>query len=328
MGVGAADTNLPSEYFNTVLYTGNGGTQRVGGYINRGFISKSQTAGVEIPNVENLFQKKDTEHSVSLWFNGNPNQYAGEIFSDYATESFTVFLYVNPSGYLVGSVRMNSSEVSITSSTTVNDGEWHQVVYTYKNSTSTIKMYLDGSLVGSNTIPSSSYYSASGTNIKITAGSVYYPPSSAYSHGINGVIDQLRIFNREVTSSEVTTLYEETHASTTISTTDIFSDGSGVALYQFDGNANDTGGVNGKFGAAAIFNGTTSNISIPTLGGSFYDSDFSISMWVNMNSLGAVATGYLFSGAGSRDIFMNFNTGDSGGGISARLYDGAIRDVV
>ena len=287
----AADSNLPSEYFNTVLYTGNGGTQRVGGYINRGFISKSQTAGVEIPNVENLFQKKDTEFSVSLWFNGNPNAYAGEIFSDYATQSFTVFLNVNPSGYLQGSVRMNSSEVFITSSTTVNDGEWHNVVYTYKNSTSTINMYLDGSLVGSGTIPSSSYYSASGTNIKITAGSVYYPPSSSYSHGINGVIDQLRIFNKEVSSSEVTTLYGETHASTTIGTTDIFSDGSGVALYQFDGNANDTGGVNGKFGAAAIFNGSSSYISTGINANNITTISYSFWAFIDSNVSGNVIGG-------------------------------------
>ena len=111
-------------------------------------------------------------------------------------------------------------------------------------------------------------------------------------------------------------------------TTDIFKDRSGVALYGLDYDASDAGGASGKFGEAAIFNGTTSNISIPTLGGSFYDSDFSISLWVNLNSLGGTSTGYLFSGAGSRDVFINFNTGDSGGGISARLYDGAIRDVV
>ena len=111
-------------------------------------------------------------------------------------------------------------------------------------------------------------------------------------------------------------------------TTDIFKDGSGVALYGLDYDASDAGGASGKFGEAAIFNGSSSNISIPTLGGSFYDNDFSISLWVNLNSLGAVSTAYLFSGAGSRDIFINFNSGDSGGGISARLYDGTIRDVV
>ena len=127
----AADTNLPSEYFNTVLYTGNGGTQRIGGYINRGFISKSSTAGVEIPNVENLFQRKDTEYSVSVWFNGTPNAYAGEIFSDYAYESFSSYIYIDPSGYLKAEVRMNFSPATITSSAVVNDGEWRHICLLY-----------------------------------------------------------------------------------------------------------------------------------------------------------------------------------------------------
>ena len=279
----AADTNLPSEYFNTVLYTGNGGSQRVGGYINRGFISKSSTAGVEIPNVESLFQRKDTEYSVSVWFNGTPNAYAGEIFSDYADESFTSYIYINASGYLQVEVRMNTSPTNIISSAVVNDGEWHHVVYTYKNSTSTIKMYLDGSLVGSGTIPSSAYNSSSGSNVKITFGSVWYPPTSSYSNGLNGVIDHARIFDRVVTSSEVTTLYGETHASTTIGITDIFSNGSGVALYQFDGNANDTGGVSGKFGSAAIFNGSSSYVSLPNLLNNI-TSTFSFSGWFKVSS--------------------------------------------
>jgi hypothetical protein len=113
-----------------------------------------------------------------------------------------------------------------------------------------------------------------------------------------------------------------------------------LAYYKLDSDALDSSGNGyngtasnitygaGKFGNAGEFNGSSSYISIPTLGGSFYDSDFSISLWVNLNSLGGGSTAYLFSGAGSRDVFINFNTSNSGGGISARLYDGTIRDVV
>ena len=162
-----------------------------------------------------------------------------------------------------------------------------------------------------------------------------------------GSIDQVRIFPTALSSSNVSLLYAETSA--TSSTLDYPV--TATALYEFSGNANDTGNtyngtatnveyayngtatnvnfnVAGKFGNAGEFNGSSSYISVPTLGGSFYDNDFSISLWVNLNSLGAGSTGYLFSGAGSRDVFINFNTGNSGGGISARLYDGTIRDVV
>ena len=89
---------------------------------------------------------------------------------------------------------------------------------------------------------------------------------------MTGKIDQVRLFNKGLSSSEVTTLYNETSASATKSTTDIFDDSSGVALYELEGNANDTGGIGGKFGTAAIFNGngyiafdglqTSSNMSV------------------------------------------------------------------
>jgi len=68
----------------------------------------------------------------------------------------------------------------------------------------------------------------------------------------NGSIDQVRIFNTALTSTDVATLYAETGSSSTKSTTDIFGDGSGVALYELEGNANDTGGN---------YNGTATNVN-------------------------------------------------------------------
>ena len=68
----------------------------------------------------------------------------------------------------------------------------------------------------------------------------------------NGKIDQVRIFNKALSSEEVTTLYGENNTSSTKSTTDIFDDGSGVALYEFEEGAKDTGGVNGYIGRWCI----------------------------------------------------------------------------
>ena len=59
----------------------------------------------------------------------------------------------------------------------------------------------------------------------------------------------------------------------TIDKVDIFGDSSGVALYQLDGNANDTGGNyhgtetaitygGGVYERGAVFNGTASDISL------------------------------------------------------------------
>ena len=45
-------------------------------------------------------------------------------------------------------------------------------------------------------------------------------------------------------------------------TTDIFKDNSGVALYTLDYDASDSGNATGKFGEAAIFNGSSSVVTI------------------------------------------------------------------
>jgi hypothetical protein len=126
----------------------------------------------------------------------------------------------------------------------------------------------------------------------------------------NGKIDQFRIFNKVLSQQEVTTLSIETHAYTTISTTDIFDDNSGVALYQLDGNANDTGGVSGKFGSAAIFNGSSSAISTPITANY---SNLSISCWVKFNALptgGADATlvskGFYVSGSNTQYLQLRY----------------------
>ena len=68
--------------------------------------------------------------------------------------------------------------------------------------------------------------------------------------------------------------------------------GNGVALYQLNGNANDVSGNyngtasnvtygTGVFGQAGVFNGSSSRIDLPSLGGISPSSDFTISCWVN-----------------------------------------------
>jgi len=45
----APSGNLPSGYFNTVLYTGNGSAQRIGGYINRGAVFNGSNSFISLP---------------------------------------------------------------------------------------------------------------------------------------------------------------------------------------------------------------------------------------------------------------------------------------
>ena len=109
-------------------------------------------------------------------------------------------------------------------------------------------------------MPSNSY---SGGSPVVGIGRQQHPSSSTYAY-FSGVIDQVRVFNKAISSDEVTTLYNETFDSATKSTTDIFADRSALALYQFENSVNDTGGASGYYGAGAIFNGSSSKIELPT----------------------------------------------------------------
>lgn len=82
-------------------------------------------------------------------------------------------------------------------------------------------------------------------------------------------------------------------------TTDIFKDNSGVALYTLDYDGSDAGGASGKFGEGAVFNGSSSKITLPSSGTTPIDlstENWTVSLWFKQN---ARATTTIFSKWGS-----------------------------
>jgi hypothetical protein len=128
----------------------------------------------------------------------------------------------------------------------------------------------------------------------------------------DGEIDQVRIYNTALDSTDVSNLYAETVSDT--STLSFPSGKTAIATYQLDGNSTDlSGNYNGtdtnityaydgaetnieyrfgKYGQAAVFNGSSSYItsnSLPSIG----TGDFTFSCWFNQNS--GSSQGALFS---------------------------------
>ena len=320
-GAAAADAVFtPSENFNTVLYTGNGSTQRIGGYINRGALFNGSTSYITVEPSPVAQPDSDADFSLSMFFSTEQVPTSGfrTLISDHnpnsgsQTATLGLIIYGNSSGQhfslqraFSGTAYWNSTTTTV--HTTLSANTWYHLAATYKSSNREAKIYLNGSLLATYTLSDS--YSGFNLASGFTLGN-YYNNSSYYVYNWDGKIDQFRIFNKILSSSEITTLYGETFASTTISTTDIFSDNSGVALYQLDGNANDTGGVSGKFGSAAIFNGSSSNIDLPNLGISGANTR-SISAWINVNSLSSAQT-ILQYGSNSAEQRFGFAIDTSG----------------
>jgi hypothetical protein len=310
-GAAAADAVFtPSEHFNTVLYTGNGSTQRIGGYINRGGVFNGSSSHIDIGDV---IPNTDTDYSVSTWINidsgftsGN-RTILGAASSSSGTEgSFRLQLtYVSANTYKITIARTvatsgtNFYYSSSWTASSINTGQWYHIVATYNSTGRVGKTYLNGAAVDSSALTSSA--SVSSVNNDLIGG------QRTNTAKWLGKIDQFRIFNKVLSQQEVTTLSNETHASTTISTTDIFNDNSAVALYQLDGNANDTGGVSGKFGSAAIFNGSSSsvgNTSIDTA------TTKAVSLWVNADDFSERWPFQQGDGQGVENYIRFYNTDD------------------
>jgi hypothetical protein len=93
-------------------------------------------------------------------------------------------------------------------------GGWHHIVVTYNKSTSTAKIYVDNIL--KLTQPGLTYnFQNSDTKLYI-AGS----PVAAGDEYFKGALDDIRLYNRELTASEISSLYNEGIVASNITVTD------------------------------------------------------------------------------------------------------------
>lgn len=117
-------------------------------------------------------------------------------------------LYMSPTGKLVFGYYNNSNPCpNITTSGSYNDGNWHFVLATF-SSTGGIKMYVDGNLIASNPIVGTPYGVDNHywRSAYLQMGS-YWPTPPNWPYYFSGVLDDITIYNRVLTASEVSALY-------------------------------------------------------------------------------------------------------------------------
>ncbi len=278
----------PSEHFNTVLYTGNGSTQRIGGYINRGAVFNGSSSRVDLGKIDAF----PDDVSISVWVRLGDTTTTNtlRILSLNAVSSGwagTLSVRYKPSNGLfsVGIGDGQSTDTTVLSHTnTLTQGVWYNIIVTRNNTTNVTKLYIGGTEVDSETVSATPVVQSNAISVIGNQAQNYAPTTW------KGSVDQVRFFNKELSSTEVTTLSNETHASTTIETTDIFNDNSGVALYQLDGNANDTGiiGEDIDSGQSAVFSGDGGYVTIPATATTpidFSSEDFTISLFAKPHNL-------------------------------------------
>ena len=174
------------------------------GYINNGGVfngldssSRSKITTSNLPTYNN--------YSISFWMKSDDVVTDADIImgtSDSYASAVGFGLYTgHPSdGDLTWAVSNGSSRVNITAAG-LTAGQWHHVVVTQNISNNEKKIYID------NTLKTTSTSTINNTNVtySLIIGGYSGYTNSAY----DGMLDQIRIFNKALSASEVSTIYNE-----------------------------------------------------------------------------------------------------------------------
>ena len=220
---------------------------------------------------------------MRIHYNTTASQYRADLFTRTGTTSGTNSLV----GYALIDTSLNGSWVHLgmRMGNTLEDSIRNGI---YINGTKSTMSYSVG-----NATSSAGVDDASPNRFYI---GYYY--SSALQEAFSIDIDHLRIFNRALTASEIGQLAAEEACeyTATANTADFPSTATAVAHYPLDNSSEDNHGNTydgtdtnieyrfGRYGQAAVFNGSSSYITTPSI---IPANNFSFSIWVNLDVIPA-----------------------------------------
>jgi hypothetical protein len=227
--------------------------------------------------------------SVSLWIKTTASNQSA-IISDFGTNyGFYIQMESSASGgagklsianYYTGGLVYTTAGTAA-----INDGNWHNLVLVNNTSDNTQKLYIDG-----NTTPVISQSLGSGTKTANPLQVGYYT-GYVGTYNFDGSIDQIRFLQTALNTSQIQTLNAETACNYTCTTDTVNYPTTNVAYYKLDNSADDETGVYdgtstdvtytfGRFGQAAVFNGSSSIINDVLSGFTYDNKNITFSAWI------------------------------------------------
>ncbi len=193
------DASDVSEFGNTASVVGATLTNDRFGNANSAYAFNGTTGQYLIKSNFNSFPGE--EITASLWMKTTGT---GDGIISYATSSANnneFLIYTQERIYAI------LGSISSQTNASFNDGDWHHLVVTWRNSNDEFKTYKDGVLADTRTI-SNGTRSAGGTLVigqdQDTLGGGFQG-----SQAFDGSLDDVRIYKRVLTDSEVSGLYEQ-----------------------------------------------------------------------------------------------------------------------
>jgi hypothetical protein len=307
---------------STTLTGGVPGPSFTTGKIGKAFLFDGVNDMVALPNSSFDFTG---DFSISTWvkITSNPSS-GGAIFSNYNYDvvyNYGYLLILNANKTVAfGTNNAVNSTVVITSTTALALNTWYHITVRRDSVTKSNYLYINGTLEAQviNTGVGITY----GTRaMQPTIGAIRQNNQGTLSSNnfLNGQVDALTIWNKALTTSEVSALYNsgntQQYPFSNVALSGVTSD----ALGNYDGTNNGVTFTTGKLGTNSFsFNGSSNFVALPQSALNFNKGnsgqsigDFSVSFWLNLNT-----------GSGDYQTVIG-NWGDKGFGWQVVMFGGS-----
>lgn len=247
--------------------SGNPGTCNYGEFVGTGESTSSSL--VRVP--ANTVMNSATSFSTAFWMKMPSAQQTGRIQAlvvygkDEFSNTVRFIVYRNASGFLTFLIGMRDGSVpQVSVNSTAFNGNWNHIAATYSRQEKRLRIYLNGSLAGSASINSSQSDALTPRDLSAQSGTAFgigaFPDRT---FGMNGSIDNVRFYNKELTSSEVNTLRTETGPCP------VFTPNLSWDLNEgfWDGSADEVLDYSGNNLSGQTMNSVTSSLASPALSG-------------------------------------------------------------
>jgi len=231
---------------NAIDSSGNGNNGTVNGAtlttdrfgnVNSAYSFNGATSNILIPNT--LISNTPSSYSISLWFkidtlansNGNSPMLISDRSTGLSSYKYTIAMRVADSTIETGIYDGSSPNGQGVANTKIKDKNWHHVIQIFNSSSKILSQYIDGTFTGSFNNVSQWSTKSNPTFIGMWNGFV------GYSGYFKGKIDDIRIYNRAIDSTEIQGLYHE-GGYASVPTSGL------IAWYPFSGNTKDSSGNN------------------------------------------------------------------------------------
>ena len=282
----------------------------------------SNSTYVEIPNTGDF--SNANKFSISFWVKSNSITTVEGLICK-ANDSLTgqwyiVFGTINSNGRILLRVCNNTIRTGMQTTISFTDNKWHHIVTMWN--TGAFNIYVDGNnqILENDGLDTGTVSTLLSSTVPISIGR----RGTGGNYISSGIIDELRLYNRSLTQSEITTLYNSGASKLLAPTTNGL-----VAYYPMDENtgsiAHDMSGnnfhgtlvnsptwVDGILGKALKFNGVNQHVSV-ACNNNFSNNKISVSLWVQFFTKITIDNEYellrFFAGSGSKFAYSLNNDG-------------------